>query len=70
MIFLCSRVTIDHPFKVLCDVCCCEKQENGEIKTNHCVFYSESFENPDLLHDNVVILTLPLRYAVDVNVHG
>ncbi|XP_056610488.1 integrin alpha-4 isoform X1 [Triplophysa dalaica] len=31
---------------------------------------SESYENPDLLHDNVVILTLPLRYAVDVNVHG
>lgn len=31
---------------------------------------SESFENPDLLRDNVAIVSLPLRYAVDVNVHG
>ncbi|XP_073701757.1 integrin alpha-4-like [Garra rufa] len=31
---------------------------------------SESFENLDLQHDNVAALTLPLRYAVDLNVHG
>ncbi|KAK9969076.1 hypothetical protein ABG768_027286 [Culter alburnus] len=31
---------------------------------------SESLENTDLQHDNVAVLTLPLRYAVDLNVHG
>ncbi|XP_067300539.1 integrin alpha-4 [Pseudorasbora parva] len=31
---------------------------------------SESFENADLCHDNMAILTLPLRYAVDINVQG
>lgn len=31
---------------------------------------SENFENADLQHDNVAALTLPLRYAVDMNVHG
>ncbi|XP_077072076.1 integrin alpha-4 [Siphateles boraxobius] len=31
---------------------------------------SESFENTDLRQDNVAVLTLPLRYAVDLNVHG
>ncbi|XP_016149044.1 integrin alpha-4-like isoform X1 [Sinocyclocheilus grahami] len=31
---------------------------------------SENFENTDLQHDNVAVLTLPLRYAVDLNVHG
>ncbi len=34
------------------------------------VFFSENFENTDLQHDNVAVLTLPLRYAVDLNVHG
>ncbi|XP_051564254.1 integrin alpha-4-like [Myxocyprinus asiaticus] len=31
---------------------------------------SESHENKNLRHDNVVVLTLPLKYAVDLNVHG
>uniref|UniRef100_A0A673JYU4 Uncharacterized protein n=1 Tax=Sinocyclocheilus rhinocerous TaxID=307959 RepID=A0A673JYU4_9TELE len=31
---------------------------------------SENFENTDLQHDNVAVLTLPLRYAVGLNVHA
>lgn len=31
---------------------------------------SESFENTDLRQDNLAVLKLPLRYAVDLNVHG
>ncbi|XP_062862196.1 integrin alpha-4 [Trichomycterus rosablanca] len=30
----------------------------------------ENYENKDFLHDNVAHLTLPLRYGVDLNVHG
>ncbi|KAI4881006.1 hypothetical protein NFI96_019659 [Prochilodus magdalenae] len=30
----------------------------------------ENYENKDLLHDNLAFLTLPLRYGVDLNVHG
>ncbi|XP_066515112.1 integrin alpha-4 [Hoplias malabaricus] len=30
----------------------------------------ENYENEDLLHDNVVFLTLPLKYGVDLNIHG
>lgn len=43
---------------------------NGKHEPIHCVFFSENFENADLQHDNVAALTLPLRYAVDMNVHG
>uniref|UniRef100_A0A8C2HRG7 Integrin alpha 4 n=1 Tax=Cyprinus carpio TaxID=7962 RepID=A0A8C2HRG7_CYPCA len=31
---------------------------------------SENFENTDLQHDNVAVLTLPLRNAVDLNIHA
>ncbi|KAK3569462.1 hypothetical protein QTP86_031441 [Hemibagrus guttatus] len=31
---------------------------------------SENYENNDLLHDNTAYLTLPLKYAVDFNIHG
>ncbi|XP_046886496.1 integrin alpha-4 [Hypomesus transpacificus] len=30
----------------------------------------ENFESEDLLHDNVVVLILPLRYGVNLNIHG
>ncbi|XP_067116740.1 integrin alpha-4-like [Osmerus mordax] len=30
----------------------------------------ENFESEDLLHDNVVNLILPLRYGVNLNIHG
>ncbi|KAJ8416929.1 hypothetical protein AAFF_G00328070 [Aldrovandia affinis] len=30
----------------------------------------DSFENEDLLHDNFVNLTLPLRYGVNLTIHG
>ncbi|XP_029596404.1 integrin alpha-4 isoform X1 [Salmo trutta] len=30
----------------------------------------ENFENEDLLHDNIVNLTLLLRYGVNLNIHG
>lgn len=30
----------------------------------------ENYENLDLLHDNVAYLKMPLRYGVDLNIHG
>ncbi|XP_076858286.1 integrin alpha-4 [Brachyhypopomus gauderio] len=30
----------------------------------------ENYENKELLHDNLAYLTLPLRYGVDLSVHG
>jgi len=40
------------------------------INQSNVCFFSESFENTDLQQDNVAVLTLPLRYALDLNVHG
>uniref|UniRef100_A0A674F5D2 Integrin subunit alpha 4 n=1 Tax=Salmo trutta TaxID=8032 RepID=A0A674F5D2_SALTR len=34
------------------------------------VFSRDNYENEDLLHDNSATLMLPLRYGVDVSVHG
>uniref|UniRef100_A0A4W5NZ27 Integrin subunit alpha 4 n=1 Tax=Hucho hucho TaxID=62062 RepID=A0A4W5NZ27_9TELE len=34
------------------------------------VFSRDTYENEDLLHDNSATLMLPLRYGVDVSVHG
>uniref|UniRef100_A0A8C1GZS8 Integrin alpha 4 n=1 Tax=Cyprinus carpio TaxID=7962 RepID=A0A8C1GZS8_CYPCA len=36
----------------------------------HFIKVLENFENTDLQHDNVAVLTLPLRYAVDLNIHA
>lgn len=31
---------------------------------------SENLESAEYLHDNAVALLLPLKYGVDVNIHG
>ncbi|XP_048050458.1 integrin alpha-4 [Megalobrama amblycephala] len=46
-----------------------QNSSGGDLSIN-ITATSESLENTDLQHDNVAVLTLPLRYAVDLNVHG
>ncbi|XP_052004536.1 integrin alpha-4-like [Xyrauchen texanus] len=41
----------------------------GELNI-HINATSESHENTDLRHDNIVILALPFKYAIDLSVHG
>jgi hypothetical protein len=31
---------------------------------------SDNYEHEDYLHDNAVRLVLPLRYGVDISIHG
>lgn len=33
-------------------------------------FARDNVENEDLLYDNTATVTLPLRYGVDLNIHG